>query len=283
MVDIRGSGRADILGFGGAGVFLSKNDGNLSFTPPELVLADFGYDQGWRLDRHLRLLGDTTGDGLPDIVAFGEKGVFVAGNNGDGTFKDPVLVVTDMAAGAGGWDVNKHPRTIADLTGDGKVDLVGFGDAGVWVALNNGNGTFEAPKLVLPHFGYTAGDWRVEKHPRFVADITGDGKGDIVGFGDSGVWVALNNGDGTFQKEVLAIKEYGYVAGDWRVEKHLRLPVDMTGDGKADIVGVGDSSVLVSFNLGDGKFGPVTTLSSELASDLVWIPDKTVRIVTNVF
>lgn len=42
--------------------------------------------------------------------------------------------------------------------------------------------------------------WRVEQHPRFVVDVTGDGKADIIGFGnDAGPWVALGNGDGTFQ------------------------------------------------------------------------------------
>ena len=47
------------------------------------------------------------------------------------------------------------------MTGDGRADIVGFGDAGVWVALNNGNGTFAAPKLAVDNFGYTAGGWRV--------------------------------------------------------------------------------------------------------------------------
>jgi FG-GAP-like repeat len=74
-----------------------------------------------------------------------------------------------------------------DLTGDGRADIVGFGDAGVWVALNNGNGTFQAPSKVLNAFAYSAGSWRVEKHPRFLADLTGDGRADIVGFGDAGV------------------------------------------------------------------------------------------------
>jgi Subtilase family/FG-GAP-like repeat len=63
-----------------------------------------------------------------------------------------------------------------DLTGDGRADIVGFGDAGVWVALNNGNGTFQAPSKVLNAFAYSAGSWRVEKHPRFLA-----GKGSIGG------------------------------------------------------------------------------------------------------
>lgn len=43
-------------------------------------------------------------------------------------------------------------------------------------------------------FGYNddAGAWRVDRHPRFLADITGDGRVDIVGFGGPGVHVARN-------------------------------------------------------------------------------------------
>lgn len=40
------------------------------------------------------------------------------------------------------------------------------------------------------HFGYYAGGWRTDKHPRLLADTTGDGKADIVGFDNDGVWVA---------------------------------------------------------------------------------------------
>jgi hypothetical protein len=105
------------------------------------------------------------------------------------------LVVANFGydANAGGWRVEQHPRFLADLTGDGRADIVGFGEAGVWVALNNGNGTFQAPQLRLPNaFGHdaNAGGWRVEQHPRFLADLTGDGRADIVGFGEAGVWVS---------------------------------------------------------------------------------------------
>ena len=94
--------------------------------------------------------------------------------------------------------MDKHPRFLADITGDGKADIVGFGDAGVWTALSNGDGTFQPAQFVLADSASTSG-WRVDKHPRFLADITGDGRADIVGFGDDGVWTALSNGDGTFQ------------------------------------------------------------------------------------
>jgi hypothetical protein len=54
---------------------------------------------------------------------------------------------------------------------------------------------------VLGDFDYNHA-WRVEKHPRFVVDINGDGHADIVGFGDADVYVALGNGDGTFQQRM---------------------------------------------------------------------------------
>ncbi|TFD51892.1 VCBS repeat-containing protein, partial [Cryobacterium frigoriphilum] len=77
-------------------------------------------------------------------------------------------------------------------TGDGRADIVGFGDAGVWVSLNNGNGTFQGPVKVVDNFAYNVGSWRVERHPRMLADVSGDGKADIVGCGDAGVWVTLS-------------------------------------------------------------------------------------------
>ncbi|MET0147165.1 MAG: M64 family metallopeptidase, partial [Ilumatobacteraceae bacterium] len=59
------------------------------------------------------------------------------------------------------------------------ADVVGFGDAGVYVGLGNGDGTFQPIRRVIDNFAYTAGGWRTERHPRFLADITGDGRADI--------------------------------------------------------------------------------------------------------
>ncbi len=52
-------------------------------------------------------------------------------------------------------------------------------------------GGYEAPQLIITNFGYDAGGWRVEQHPRFVVDMTGDGRAEIVGFGNAGVWMAM--------------------------------------------------------------------------------------------
>jgi hypothetical protein len=163
-------------------------------------------------------------------------------------------VLADLGFKAGGWRVEKHPRFLADITGDRRADIVAFGDAGVWTALSNGDGTFQAPRFVLADLGFKAGGWRVEKHPRFLADITGDGRADIIGFGDAGVWTALSNGDGSLAfTPQLALEDFGYNQS-WRVENHPRFVADVTGEGRADIVGFGDAGVLVSPALMGGTF-----------------------------
>ena len=67
-------------------------------------------------------------------------------------------------------------------------------------------------KLVLTDFAYNQG-WRVALHPRCLADLNGTERADIIGFGDAGVWIALSNGDGTFQPASFVLADFGYHAG----------------------------------------------------------------------
>jgi hypothetical protein len=90
---------------------------------------------------------------------------------------------------------------------------VGFGDAGVYVAVNkdDGSGGFNyQPVPVLSNFGYDAGGWRVDKHPRLLADLAGKGQAGIVGFGDAGVWTALGGGQGGFPSSNFVLPNFGY-------------------------------------------------------------------------
>jgi hypothetical protein len=247
MADTTGDGRADIVGFGNAGVYVSRAQADGSFAAPQLVINNFGYNAGgWRVDQHPRFVVDTTGDGRADIVGFGNAGVYVSRAQADGTFTAPQLVVANFGYNAGGWRIDRHPRFMADVTGDGRADIVGFGNAGVYVSRAQADGTFTAPQLVINNFGYNAGGWRVDQHPRFLADTTGDGRADIVGCGTAGVWIARSLGDGTFDTPQLVITNFGYNAGGWRVERHPRFVVDTTGDGRADIIGFGNAGVWMS-------------------------------------
>jgi hypothetical protein len=253
VTDVTGDGRPDLVGFGNDGVFVALSNGDGSFQPMQFVLNDFAPNaHSWHADRHVRVLADLTGDGRADIVAFGDDDVWVALSNGDGSFQQPMWGYGGLAYN-NGWRVDQHPRFVADLTGDGRADLVGFGDDGVYVALNNGDGTFRWA-AGSGDFGSDQG-WRLDRHPRHLADLTGDGRPDIVGFGDAGVYVSLSNGDGTFQPGVGRVDGFGYDQG-WRIERHPRFLADVSGDGRADIVGIGDDGVYVALSNGDGTFQP---------------------------
>src|SRR2546427_3524225 len=97
---------------------------------------------------------------------------------------------------AGGWSSdNTYPRTLADVDGDGKADIVGFSQAGVYVSLATAGGHFAAPTFELAAFGANAGGWSSEDlYPRKLADVNGDSMADIVAFGQAGVYVSLASG-----------------------------------------------------------------------------------------
>ena len=199
------------------GVSLAQADG--SFAAPELVVANFGYDAGgWRVERHPRFLADMTGDGRADIVGFGNAGVYVSRAQADGTFTAPQLVVDNFAYNAGGWRVEqpsavpgrhdrRRPRRHRRVRQRRCVRVARAGRRHLHSAAAGGR------QLRLRRRG-----WRVEQHPRFLADTTGDGRADIVGFGNAGVYVSRALADGTFEAPGLVITDFGYNAGGWRVE-----------------------------------------------------------------
>jgi hypothetical protein len=108
-----------------------------------------------------------------------------------GNFSRPSLVVNNFGCNAE-WRVDSHPRFLADATGDGFQEIIGFGSRSVLISFSNRDGTFQPPKSAVPNTVATV--QAVGKHPRFLADLTGGWKVDIIGFGNYGVHVSLNNG-----------------------------------------------------------------------------------------
>jgi len=273
VADLTGDGRADIIGFGDAGVWTALGNGDGTFQAPQLGIANYGYDQDWRVDKHPRFIAHLTNSGFADIVGFGTDGVWTALGNGDGTFREPNTnpVLANFGV-AQHWRVDRHPRFTAKLTSSGFDDIVGFGTDGVFVVLSNGDGTFNEPhpNPVLSDLCYHQG-WRVDKHPRALAPLTPSGLADIVGFGPNGVHTALGKGDGTFQEPFPnpILDNFGYSQG-WRVDEHPRFLVDLTGDGCADIVGFGDAGVWTAVGDRQGRFADAAFVLENFGMNQGW-------------
>jgi FG-GAP-like repeat len=279
LSDVDKDGKADIVGFGDAGVWTALSAGGGGFASEKFVLAEFGANQGWEPSKHVRLLADINNDGKPDIVGFGDAGVWTALSTGDGGFAPAKFVLAEFGANHA-WSSLKHVRLLADINNDGKPDIVGFGDAGVWTALSTGDGGFAPAKFVLAEFGANQG-WAPSKHVRILADINNDGKPDIVGFGDAGVWTALSTGDGGFAPAKFVLANFGANQA-WTPFKHLRLLADINNDGKPDIVGFGDAGVWTSLSTGDGGFAPAKFVLANFGANQGWTPFKHVRLLADI-
>ncbi len=253
--DVNGDDRADVVGFGDAGTYVALGRSDGTFGAPALKVTDFGYAQGWRVDRHPRRVADVDGDGRDDLVGFADAGVLVSYAQPNGSFTAPELEVRNFGYSQG-WRVDQHPRELVDLNGNGTADIVGFGHGGVTIAHGRSDRAFDGVDVRIHSFGYAQG-WRVDRHPRLLADVDGDDQADIVGFGDAGVWVSYFSqlGD-TFTEPELEVRDFGYAQG-WRAD-HPRAVGDTNGDSSADIVGFGYSGTLVAYSRAERTFAPVS-------------------------
>ena len=171
--------------------------------------------------------GDLNGDGAPDIVVANSNqlSVSVLLNNGNGTF----IRQNDLYTGQVG------PLAVADFNGDGKGDLIEVALGFVSLYLGNGDGTLRPPAL-YPVAGVPL--------QLAVTDIDGDGRLDIVTFGDP-MSILLGNGDGTFRPRLDSPSSGApTVLGDFN------------GDGVTDLATGGWNSVNIQFGNGNGTFQP---------------------------
>jgi hypothetical protein len=255
--DINNDGRVDILGFGPYGLYksLGKTDG--TFDTPVFITTDFTAAQGvnsWQNNTiKPRYLEDMTGDGLPDIVGFNNNGVYVLKNtNGFSTLSNTILWVADFGTDQGWLTSNTNMRLIADMNNDGKKDIIGFKDAGAYIALTNSTGTLGLPKtLWTSNFANNTGWISNESYPRFISDLNNDGYNDIVGFGYNDVEVTINNKNNTFKPLEYWSTEFGNADGWGNYQSHTKLVGDINGDNFPDIMVIGADNSLIGLSNGN--------------------------------
>jgi hypothetical protein len=201
----------------------------------------------------------------PTTLYFSDKQNFT---NAGGDFSD-----------ADGWGSNVgYYGTIrlADVNNDGRDDICARASAGIVVALSNLSGfdsktywktddfrdnqTWYAPDGTLK-------SWRDPEYSTTIqfADVTGDGKPDLVIRGPNGIEVARNTGSGFGQTEFWSsLNQYGIYdfsdADGWGSHDYyygtIRL-ADVNGDGLADVCARASGGIVVALSDGS-KFKPLT-------------------------
>ena len=236
--DITDDGLPDILAGGddGQGLAIVRN-------PGEGMFYFWGYDPGYGTFPTV-VLGDLDGDGANDMIvadrragdpnANGDLAVRLLRPLNGGLYSE---LASRYAAG-----VEPHAVALADLNGDGHLDVVVAGRCGGGVLLNNGDGHLAS----LVRYDVLTGSLAL-------ADVDRDGRTDIIDTEpDQGtVAVLLNRGMGVFAPAIPNM-----------VQSPLQSPLqavmgDVNGDGSVDIVvatQTSDHGITVLLNDGGFRF-----------------------------
>jgi hypothetical protein len=249
--DLNNDGNLDIVEAGGGtgvGITAMLGSSHGSFGSPISTAVGCGQANGNGVNSIAA--GDVSGDGKVDVVATSlnigitncENVVAVLIGSGNGKFKTPVYYPT-------GVTVQSGSVTLADLNGDGKLDIVvSNADGSLSVLLNKGKGIYGAANVITAASGTQGGNI-------VIGDFNKDGKLDIAitNYSGTAINLLLGNGDGTFKAPISTpspINPIALAAGDFNNDGKLDLALTSWNDSGALTIFTGN---------GDGTFAVGTT------------------------
>jgi RHS repeat-associated protein len=207
LADVNGDGKPDLCGRGLAGVYCALNNGNGTFAPEQLWETFFTDANGYNQAPYgnTMMLADINGDGKADLCFRQVSGIVCELSTGSG-FGSPFWATSDFSDAMGWNQIYYYPSLrLADVNGDGKPDLCGRGLAGVYCALNQGNGTFGPARSWETFFtdanGYNQAPYG---NTMMLTDINGDGKADLCFRQVSGIVCELSAGNAAWQNQDLS-------------------------------------------------------------------------------
>jgi len=274
LADVNGDGLQDLVAIPSDGVYVSLSNGS-SFLPRKRWIEGYGSNAGYNPEYHLRMLVDVDGDGLSDIVGIPSDGVYVSLSTGS-SFLPRKRWIADYGSGAG-YSPSHHPRMLADVNGDGLPDMVGIPSDGVYVSISTGKYFMPREKWVNG-YGTNAG-YLVGIHPRFLADVNGDGLQDLVAIPSDGVYVSLSTGT-RFLPRKRWLADYGSGAG-YSPAYHPRMLRDVNGDGLQDVIAIPSDGVYVSLSTGE-NFKPRVKWISDYGTNAGYTVNVHPRMLADV-
>ncbi|MDR2907073.1 MAG: FG-GAP-like repeat-containing protein, partial [Bacteroidales bacterium] len=155
-----------------------------------------------------------------------------------------------------GWNTNSHPRMLADVTGDGKADMVGFSNQFVEVAVSSGSGISGIDSWYQGLFTASSNPGWDKDNLRWATDANGDGLADIVGCGRDQIYVSRSIGKKPFSTAQGWLWGFGQDHG-WQHPIHPRHLADFNGDGLPDIIAISSAGLGVNLNNNGQNFQPL--------------------------
>jgi FG-GAP-like repeat len=202
---------------------------------------------------------DVDGDGRADLVSVdgsGQAQRFEGKFSGIETSSPATSLDLDPALLDEAGD---YVLDVADVNGDGASDLVtaGSDSAGVSVHRGQEDGTFKAGVLSLKGSALVL-DGSGPAEPIAIADVTGDGLGDMVANGGPYLTVSPGRTDGTFgtwgEGQMATLLGINSALLDGSGEYFLDA-ADVSGDGRADVISINtNGSAYVFKGKANGEF-----------------------------